>query len=332
MSVIYYRYDASPFARKLEHILYIKQIPHHTVNVKSFLPRPEITDFLGLGYRRIPILAIGNDIYCDTSLIASTLERRFPISQGYGTLFPPRKGGGSDASAIKIYAKHYTDSVLFPLGPVFLQWEKFPEVFLQDRAAFSNVPSISAASMINVRGKNLSLIASHIALSEEQLGDGREWLFDTTSPSLADVSLHFILSWIKAAPGTESVFDEKKAPRTLKWLSRTTEYLSNLKSTLSVTKITGDEAAKRIASGTHEDYFVVGFDLVEAMRLGLKDGEIVQVTPDDTGRAFPTTGRLIGLSQEEYVLETTSSFGVFKCHFPRIGFTVRVLTESKSKL
>ncbi len=90
--------------------------------------------------------------------------------------------------------------------------------------------------MINVRGKNLSLIASHIAsrvndanhlltdaspsfiqaLSEEQLGDGREWLFDTTSPSLADVSLHFILSWIKAAPGTESVFDEKKAPCTLK--------------------------------------------------------------------------------------------------------------------
>ncbi|KAG7086428.1 hypothetical protein E1B28_002382 [Marasmius oreades] len=28
--------------------------------------RPEITELLGIGYRRIPILAIGNDIYCDS--------------------------------------------------------------------------------------------------------------------------------------------------------------------------------------------------------------------------------------------------------------------------
>ncbi|KAF9055110.1 hypothetical protein BDZ89DRAFT_1106980 [Hymenopellis radicata] len=273
-------------------------------------------------------------------LIASTLERRFPISQGYGTIFPLRKSGGSDASAIKIYATHYTDSVLFPLGPVFLQWEKFPEVFLKDRAAFSNVPSVSAASMINLRGKNSSLIASHIALTEEQLGDGREWLFDTTSPSLADVSLHFILSWIKAAPGTDSVFDEKNVPCTLKassttvsycllictlqWLARMSEYLDSGKSTLSVSKIKGDEAARRIASAAREDYSVLGFDLVEAMRLGLKEGDIVQVAPNDTGRAFPTTGKLVGLNQEEFVLETTSSFGVFRCHFPRIGFTARV--------
>ena len=40
------------------------------------LPRPEVMDMLGIKYRRIPILAIGNDVYCDTSLIASALERR----------------------------------------------------------------------------------------------------------------------------------------------------------------------------------------------------------------------------------------------------------------
>lgn len=34
------------------------------------LPRPEITDLLGLNYRRIPVLAIGNDVYCDTRFLA----------------------------------------------------------------------------------------------------------------------------------------------------------------------------------------------------------------------------------------------------------------------
>lgn len=70
-----------------------------------------------------------------SSLIASALERRFPPSQGYGTLFPERKSGGSDASLIKIYAQNYVDTVLFPLGPVFMPWDKFPDAFLKDRAA-----------------------------------------------------------------------------------------------------------------------------------------------------------------------------------------------------
>lgn len=33
---------------------------------------------MGITYRRIPLLAIGNDVYCDTHLILRELERRFP--------------------------------------------------------------------------------------------------------------------------------------------------------------------------------------------------------------------------------------------------------------
>lgn len=42
------------------------------------LPRPDLS-LLGITYRRIPLLAIGNDIYCDTYLILRELERRFPV-------------------------------------------------------------------------------------------------------------------------------------------------------------------------------------------------------------------------------------------------------------
>ena len=56
------------------------------------LPRPEITDLLGIKYRRIPILAIGNDVYCDTRLIAPVLEREFSPQEGYGSLYPNIQG------------------------------------------------------------------------------------------------------------------------------------------------------------------------------------------------------------------------------------------------
>jgi hypothetical protein len=43
------------------------------MQVANIMPRPEITQLLGLGYRRIPVLAIGNDIYCETRLLLSVI-------------------------------------------------------------------------------------------------------------------------------------------------------------------------------------------------------------------------------------------------------------------
>lgn len=44
---------------------------------KKVLPRPDL-EALGITYRRIPIMAIGRDVYCDSSLIIDVLEERFP--------------------------------------------------------------------------------------------------------------------------------------------------------------------------------------------------------------------------------------------------------------
>jgi len=44
-------------------------------------------------------------------------------------------------------------------------------------------------------------------LINEQLLDGREWLFDTERPGLADISVYFILSWIKT--WVKNLFDER---------------------------------------------------------------------------------------------------------------------------
>jgi len=56
------------------------------------LPRPLLTQTFGLTYRKIPIVAIGKNIYCDTSLIIEALEHFFPAKQGWGTIYPPILG------------------------------------------------------------------------------------------------------------------------------------------------------------------------------------------------------------------------------------------------
>jgi hypothetical protein len=120
--------------------------------VKFVLPRHELSDLLGISYRRIPVLAIGNDVYCDTSLIASALERRFPASMGFGTIYPPRKDGGKmDVGIIGAFSRYYAENTLFPLAFTLLQWDRFPPSFVQDRSDACISYLFSPFSFLNFR-------------------------------------------------------------------------------------------------------------------------------------------------------------------------------------
>ncbi|KAJ7781269.1 hypothetical protein B0H16DRAFT_1497701 [Mycena metata] len=263
------------------------------------------------------------------SLIASALERRFPTAQGYGTLFPNRKhGGDADTGLIKAFAKHWADTILFPLAPALLPWEKFPPAFIKDRSTLSG--PINVEAIVASRGRALSLLSTHLSLVEEQLADGREWLFDTELPSLADISVHFVYAWIKPFRGVETLLDPKTFPKSLEWLARMTTYLGRLKlNHAAVPKITGKDAAARIVAASFEPYDVVGFDAREGARLGLKVGDEVSIAPDDTGKNFGTTGKLVSLNREEFVIEVKGSEGLVRCHLPRVMFTARLVSKSK---
>ena len=104
--------------------------------VPNVLPRPMLSDLLGISYRRIPVLAIGNDVYCDTNLISSALERRFPASQGHKTLFPCRVGGGkTDTGLTKALVSYWSDNMIFRLLGDSLPYQKLDAEFLKDRVA-----------------------------------------------------------------------------------------------------------------------------------------------------------------------------------------------------
>lgn len=66
--VIHFDYEMSPYGQKTKLLLHTAGIPFKRCDVSPVLPRKEL-EALGITYRRIPILAIGKDVYCDSSLI-----------------------------------------------------------------------------------------------------------------------------------------------------------------------------------------------------------------------------------------------------------------------
>ena len=96
-------------------------------------PRPELSALLGLPYRRVPVLALGRDVYIDTSLIASALETHFPAPR-HPTVFPPRRGTGqTDAGLQKAFGQFYADRHLFNIGFGLMPWTKLPHALRADR-------------------------------------------------------------------------------------------------------------------------------------------------------------------------------------------------------
>ncbi|KAI0723099.1 hypothetical protein C8Q76DRAFT_721570 [Earliella scabrosa] len=333
LPIILYHYEASPIARKVKNLLAIKKISYYRVEVPMILPRPDLADRLGVKYRLVPVMAIGRDVYCDSSLIADTLERRFPPSEGFGTLFPNRKGSNkADTGMIKAFAMTYADRTLGGLGSQMLPYQKFKPDFLKDRSAWFGKkvdPDEIAANQPIVK----SWLASHLALVEEQLLDGREWLMDTETPSLADASVQYVWEWMqqfKPLRHMQDLFDPKTIPATVAWIHRLSEYVAAThpehKAVLG--DIIGERAAELITTSELEDPKTVGFDEVEASRLGVASNQTVSVTPSDNGKV-PTIGRLVSLSKTEVAIETHGSAGSVNCHFPRLYYVVKPETGVK---
>src|SRR5437868_3202932 len=75
--IIFHQYDISPFSEKVRTVFGIKDLEWHSVIQPVIMPKPELIA-LTAGYRKIPVMQIGADVYCDTQIIIAELERRFP--------------------------------------------------------------------------------------------------------------------------------------------------------------------------------------------------------------------------------------------------------------
>ncbi|KAJ4356704.1 uncharacterized protein N0V89_004740 [Didymosphaeria variabile] len=144
------------------------------------MPRPDL-EKLGVKYRRIPILAIGRDVYLDTRLILRKLEEKFPN----GKL-------GSDKPE-----QQFTERLLeryMVEGPVFQQAAGLvPSAFLKDPTFAKDRKGFlgrdwTPEEMDERRPECLVFIKNLFDLLETTiLADGRQWVLETERPSLADL-------------------------------------------------------------------------------------------------------------------------------------------------
>ena len=146
------------------------------------MPRPDLQK-IGVNYRRIPLLAIGRDVYCDTRIILRKLEELVPD----GRLGASR---GDQKILEKLLETWTIESGIFnrasQLIPADMPLLKDP-VFQKDREDLSG-RSWSKDSILKFRPEALSVIRNAFKLLETTLlADGRDWVLKTEKPTLADI-------------------------------------------------------------------------------------------------------------------------------------------------
>lgn len=301
--IILHHYDLSPFAEKIRLAMGLKGLAWRSVTVEAVPPRPALDALTG-GYRRIPVLQVGADVYCDTQLIFRTLERLAPDP----TLFPSGEGLSAALSmwwdratwkpAIGVLVSH--------IG------EHLPEAFLKDRKENYLGYDISKEAMAPMLPAYVQQLAAAAGWLSSMLAQNGPFLTGDR-PSAADLTCHHSLWLLRANCGAEAIDAQLGLGADIvAWMDRIAAIGHG-----RPTPMTPDEALA-VARAAEPAAPAAG----DADPSGIAAGTRVSVTPDDNARV-PVTGTLVAADAQEAVIAIDSpAAGRLHVHFPRAGFEV----------
>jgi glutathione S-transferase len=301
--LILHHYPNSPFSEKVRVAFGIKNLAWKSVTIPNIMPKPDLMPLTG-GYRKTPVMQVGADIYCDTQLIMLEIERRCPKP----LLLPVGQEGEARAIAMWIDRTIFWSAVGVVMGAL---GDQLPEAFKQDRAEFSG------RAFDSERLKAMQPIAreqtyAQFAIAEQMLRDGRPFLLGAV-PSLADCALWNPVWFLQVRMG------QGDAPSPLDRLPKIVEWSARMKA-LGSGKPTEMSAADALAVAQAATPEAAKVDDKDPS--GLKAGQKISVTPDDTGKV-PVTGTLVGLSNERIsIIRSDERVGDVVVHFPRAGFII----------
>ncbi|KAL7274521.1 hypothetical protein RUND412_002583 [Rhizina undulata] len=330
--IILYHYHFSPYAHKVSWYLNLRGIKYYQCMQPPILPRPDLAS-LGVSYRRIPVLAIGNEIFCDTYLIIRELEKRFP----QGRLLK-NEGHWAKMEEMESWA-----DTLFPECVKCIS-TNLPlmrdEKFVKDRENYSG-RSFRKEDMDARRPEALKEIRKAFIVMEDFLSDSRPWILGSEF-SLVDLEAVWPFEWMITMPGAleNTAITPSNFPKTFSYVSR---FTSLLKSSCPDPKInptiSGSDAKEAIISCSKlaEEVIEIGLTGSEDQR-SINFGEEVEVAPVDSGKNHPQRGRVRGLDEERVVLEVVPTGEVkdgrtVRVVFPIRGFEIRsVAAQGGAKL
>ncbi|KAL2043980.1 hypothetical protein N7G274_003500 [Stereocaulon virgatum] len=326
--IVLFHYQFSPFAKRVVWYLTLRGIEYAQCLQPVYLPREDI-NALGVKYRRIPIMSIGRDIYCDTRLILQKLEEKFPHG-ALGASQPEQK-------AIEKLLESWTvDGGMFIRAaqtiPLEMPLLKDPK-FTKDREDYSG-RSWSQQDVKNLQPEGITHVRDGFEFLEKWLlADGRQWILKTEKPSLADIEaiwpFHWVLS-LKSLPPT--VVSKEKYPKVYAWIDRFNAAIASAKSSApKPATLKGAEAVKHVMQA---DFAEPEGQVDVNDPLGLKKGQDVESWPVDSGFKHHDRGRLVSITPQEVVLASQSKVGgrEIRIHHPRWNFRTRAVGTLGTKL
>lgn len=296
--VILHHYELSPFSEKIRRILAFKGVAWRAVEQPVMAPKPELTPLTG-GYRRIPVMQIGADVYCDTALIARRLEALYPEPP----VLPAALAGA--CAMIEDWADHRLFMLVVPPTIVELL-DQLPEGFLEDRAAMT--PGFSREALIGAAPHALAQSCHAFDELDRQLANSSFLLGDAFT--LADAACFHPVRFLMNSPRLAAEVEARPALAT--WVHRITDFGPG-----EVAPLAGTDA---LAIAREAAPYDIGGDSITADDFAL--GDEVTVVADDYGQET-TVGEVVRIRANDItLLREDPDLGAIAVHYPRAGYRV----------
>jgi glutathione S-transferase len=289
----------SPFPEKIRLALGSKGLAWRSVHTPILLPKPDHTRLTG-GYRRVPVLQLGADVYCDTHLIARVLDRIQPK--------PPLAPPGLE-TVEHAFSRWAESAFMMAILAFFGIGGVFPEEFIEDRSKTMVPPGTDLAQTKAILGTKLVQIRSIADRLEHQLADGRAFMLGPEACG-ADFSAYHPMMALSMAPTTAALLEPY--PRLAAWRERVGQIGHGEREDIDVSEAIA--AANAAAPAAFEGEPVVPD--------GMEIGTPVVVLADEYGSGT-VAGELAPSGLHEIaVRRQTERAGEVVVHFPREDYSV----------
>ena len=293
--VILHHYTLSPFAEKTRLALGLKRIDWLGVKTPFMLPKPDLTPLTG-GYRRIPVLQVGADVYCDSQVIMAEIAAR---------------AGGMPLGGAGWAVNLWADRLFFQSAvPIIFGEIEVPKAFIEDREKLSGRPfdtaqmKAAAEHMKQQWRAQAAWLDQALAQSDFLAGD---------APGLADIAAYMNVWFLGGAVRQTTQELMAGLDRLQAWRQRVRAIGHGDRHEMTPAQALDIAKAAEPAAYTDHD---------AADPVGLAPGVPVKVMADDYGRD-PIGGTLVAANAGRVVIAREDpALGRLQVHFPRVGYAV----------
>lgn len=296
------------------------------------MPRP-VFDRLDVHYRRIPIMAVGRDIYCDSRCIIDHLERLYDtVSKlGYDMEKNPHEYGIQQILETWAFdgGLFQRTAQMIPSDASLMQVEEWRA----DRSELIGVP-FNPDGLRQLNPDALAHARIHLQRVEQNLlADGRKWLCGDVGPSVSDVHILWIFDWMmrpKERMGMRHAYpellNEKNYPKTFAWVERMDDAMESAKEKNGSPQILSDDEVVSLieqSSYWEPDELVVDGTDPSGLKKGDETDLIALDSAPQTGSNRRDVGKLEGLTVTSATIGTKTKNGVdVRIHYQRTNVRV----------